>query len=65
LGSRLGIGATSHTNATIDLEAGTYPNPAQDRFGQSTIAKTLNRYSHVSTDMRRYAADRFDDRQSG
>ncbi len=49
-----------HTNATIDLAAGTHPKIVQERLGHADIAMTMNLYSHVTADMQRQAADRLD-----
>jgi integrase len=37
-----------HTTATILLEAGVHPKVVQDLLGHSTVALTLNTYSHVT-----------------
>jgi integrase len=49
-----------HTNATVDLAAGTHPKVVQERLGHASISETLDRYSHVTRDMQREAADRLD-----
>ncbi len=49
-----------HTNATIDLAAGTHPKIVQERLGHADISMTMNLYSHVTADMQRQAADRLD-----
>lgn len=51
-----------HTNATVELEAGTHPKIVADRLGHSRIETTLNLYSHVSPDLQRAAIDAFEDR---
>lgn len=40
------------------LANGEHPKIVQEWLGHSDISKTLNRYSHVSMDMQREAADR-------
>ena len=40
------------------LESGEHPKVVQERLGHSDISMTLNRYSHVTMDMQREAADR-------
>lgn len=47
-----------HTAATLMLANGEHPKIVQERLGHSDISMTLNRYSHVSMDMQREAADR-------
>jgi integrase len=40
------------------LANGEHPKIVQERLGHSDISMTLNRYSHVTMDMQRDAADR-------
>ena len=47
-----------HTAATLMLGDGVHPKIVQERLGHSDISMTLNRYSHVTMDMQREAADR-------
>jgi len=47
-----------HTAATLMLANGEHPKIVQERLGHSDISMTLNRYSHVTMDMQRDAADR-------
>jgi integrase len=47
-----------HTSATLMLANGEHPKIVQERLGHSDISMTLNRYSHVTMDMQRDAADR-------
>jgi integrase len=47
-----------HTAATPMLANGEHPKIVQERLGHSDISMTLNRYSHVSMDMQRAAAER-------
>jgi integrase len=49
-----------HTNATIDLATGTHPKVVQERLGHASISETLDRYSHLTPNMQREAADRLD-----
>jgi integrase len=52
--------ATRHTHATHLLEAGTHPKVVQDRLRHSTIATTMDTYSHLTQEMASEAADVFD-----
>lgn len=49
-----------HTHATHMLESGIHPKVAQERLGHSTIAITLDLYSHVMPGMQEDAAGRVD-----
>ena len=49
-----------HTSATLLLAQGVHPKIVQERLGHADIAMTLNRYSHVTPDMQRSAADTLD-----
>ncbi len=49
-----------HTHATILLKQGVHPKVAQERLGHSTIATTLDLYSHVTPGIQEAAAARFD-----
>lgn len=49
-----------HTHATQLLAAGVHPKVAQERLGHSTVALTIDLYSHVSEGMQRDAADKLD-----
>jgi integrase-like protein len=49
-----------HTAATLLLERGVHPKIVQERLGHSNVGMTLNRYSHLTLDMQREAADRLD-----
>jgi integrase len=49
-----------HTSATLSLTNGEHPKIVQERLGHSGIAITLDRYSHVTMDMQRAAAERLD-----
>lgn len=46
-----------HTHATLLLQAGIQPKVVQERLGHSTIAITMNTYSHVMPTMQQAAAD--------
>lgn len=48
-----------HTHATMLLSLGAYPKVIQERLGHSTIATTMDIYSHVAPTMQREAADIF------
>lgn len=47
-----------HTAATLMLANGEHPKIVQERLGHADISMTLGRYSHVTQDMQRDAADR-------
>src|SRR5262249_21736382 len=49
-----------HTHATQLLLAGVHPRIAQERLGHSTIALTLDLYSHVTAAMQEEAAAKID-----
>ena len=49
-----------HTHATQLLLAGVHPRIAQERLGHSTVALTLDLYSHVSATMQEDAAAKID-----
>jgi integrase len=49
-----------HTSATLLLAQGVHPKIVQERLGHADISMTLNRYSHVTPDMQRSAADMLD-----
>ena len=48
-----------HTHATILLELGVATKIVAERLGHSTIATTLNTYSHVTPTMQADALERF------
>jgi integrase len=50
-----------HSAATILLVAGVHPKVVQERLGHSTIAMTLDVYSHVLPSMQQDAAGKIDD----
>lgn len=49
-----------HTSATLMLANGEHPKIVQERLGHADVSMMLNRYSHVTMDMQRDAADRLD-----
>jgi integrase len=49
-----------HTHATQLLLAGVHPRIAQERLGHSTVALTLDLYSHVTATMQEDAAQKID-----
>ena len=50
-----------HTHASLMLKQNVHPKIVQERLGHSTIAITLDTYSHVSPGLQEAAAKRFDD----
>ena len=50
-----------HTHATIMLQQDVHPKIVQDRLGHSTIAITIDTYSHVLPGIQEAAALRFDE----
>jgi integrase len=48
---------TPHSTA---LTPGVHPKIVQERLGHADISMMLNRYSHVTPDMQRQAADTLD-----
>lgn len=50
-----------HTHASLMLKQGIHPKIVQERLGHSTIAITLDTYSHVSPGLQEAAAKRFDE----
>lgn len=57
---RVRLHDTRHTHATQLLAAGVHPKVAQERLGHSTIATTMDLYSHVTDTMQAEAAARLD-----
>ena len=49
-----------HTHASIMLAQGVHPKIVQERLGHSTIAVTLDTYSHVAPGLQAAAALAFD-----
>jgi integrase len=58
----IGVHEMRHSNATVELAAGTHPKIVSDRLGHARIETTLNLYSHVSPDLQRAAIDALDER---
>lgn len=50
-----------HTHASIMLKQGIHPKIVQERLGHSSIAVTLDTYSHVTPGLQEAAAKRFDE----
>lgn len=50
-----------HSAATILMAAGVHPKVVQERLGHTTIAMTMDIYSHVLPSMQRDVADKLDD----
>ena len=49
-----------HTAATLLLEEKVHPKIVQEMLGHSTIALTLDTYSHILPDIQQEAADKMD-----
>ena len=49
-----------HTHASLMLRQGIHPKTVQGRLGHSTIAMTLDIYSHVAPGLQEAAAQSFD-----
>ncbi len=49
-----------HTHASLMLKAGIHPKIVQERLGHSTIAITLDTYSHVAPGLQQAAAESFE-----
>jgi integrase len=54
-----------HSHATLLLRQGAHPRVVQEQLGHSTIATTLDVYSHVTPGLQEAAATRFDEAMSG
>ena len=50
-----------HTHATIMLSQGIHPKVVSERLGHSSVAITLDTYSHVLPGIQAAAAKRFDE----
>jgi integrase len=61
LGLPIRLHSLRHTHATALLLAGVHPKVAQERLGHSSIAITMNVYSHVTDRLQDDAAARIDD----
>jgi integrase len=53
---RLTVHGLRHTHATLALQAGVHPKVVQERLGHSSVAFTLDRYSHAIPAMQQDAA---------
>jgi integrase len=53
---RLTLHSLRHTHATLALQAGIHPKVVQERLGHSSVAFTLDRYSHAIPAMQEDAA---------
>ena len=49
-----------HTHASLMLKAGIHPKVVQERLGHSSIATTLDIYSHTMPGLQKAAAERLD-----
>ena len=49
-----------HSHASLMLKQGVHPKIVQERLGHSTIAITLDTYSHVAPGLQQAAAESFD-----
>ncbi len=47
------------------LANGEHPKVVRERLGHTDVSMSLNRYSHITGDMQRGAADRLDELMSG
>ena len=54
---RIPLHGLRHTSATLAMRAGVHPRVVQERLGHSTIAVTLQTYSHVAPVMHEEAAE--------
>lgn len=54
-----------HSHASQLLKQGIHPKIVQERLGHSSIAVTMDTYSHVAPGMQRAAAERFDEVMNG
>ena len=57
---RIRVHDLRHTTATVLLESGVHPKLVQDLLGHSTVAITLNTYSHVTAGLSGEAARAMD-----
>jgi len=53
-----------HSHASLLLRQGAHPRVVQERLGHSTIATTLDVYSHVTPGIQEAVAVRFDEAMS-
>ena len=54
-----------HTHATLLLQQGVHPKIVSERLGHSSVAITLDTYSHVLPGLQRVVARRFDEAVRG
>ena len=59
-GLKLRLHDLRHTHATLMLKAGVHPKIVSERLGHSTVAFTLDTYSHVVPGLQEAAAKAFD-----
>ena len=57
----VGLHTLRHTHASLMLRQGIHPKVVQERLGHSTIAITLDVYSHVTASLQEAAALRFEE----
>lgn len=62
---RITLHGLRHTVATLLLERNVHPKIVSDLLGHSSVQMTLDRYSHVSVDIQRAAAQGLEDAISG
>lgn len=60
IGIKLRLHDLRHTHATLLLKAGVHPKIVSERLGHSTVAFTLDTYSHVVPGLQEAAAKAFD-----
>lgn len=58
--NEVSIHTLRHTHATLLLKAGEHPRKVQERLGHSSISETLDTYSHVTPNMQKETAKKFD-----
>ena len=58
---RIKLHATRHSHASHMLASNIHPKVVQERLGHSTIAITMDIYSHAMPNMQQDAVDRVDD----
>ncbi len=58
---RIRLHDVRHTHATLMLKAGVHPKVVSERLGHSSVAFTLDTYSHVLPGMQAEAAELFAD----
>ncbi len=57
---RVGLHALRHAHMTMLLKAGVHPKVASERAGHSSVAFTMDVYSHVLPGLQEDAAERID-----